>query len=176
MYAFGAASAYMLVFVSLLVLRFIDPWTPRPFKVPFNIPISGKDGERRLLPLAGILGFLGISSILILVVLMHSIGRIAGPAWIVMGLLIFFIYRRHRKLPLFKSLKRNWEKEQLHVYEDAGEHDLAEEFRENLARKERLNGEHDMNGLLPHGTKVLDVPVQEHNNHHAHRNRQEDAK
>jgi APA family basic amino acid/polyamine antiporter len=40
MYAFGAATAYMLVFVSLLVLRFIDPWTPRPFKVPLNIRVS----------------------------------------------------------------------------------------------------------------------------------------
>src|SRR5436305_9936140 len=37
MYAFGAATAYMLVFVSLLVLRYTDPWTPRPFKVPLNI-------------------------------------------------------------------------------------------------------------------------------------------
>src|SRR5215471_3156744 len=59
MYAFGAATAYMLVFISLLVLRFKDPWTPRPFKVPFNIRIRGKDGEARLLPIAGVLGFLG---------------------------------------------------------------------------------------------------------------------
>ncbi len=44
MYAFGAATAYMLVFVSLLVSRFKDPWTPRPFKVPLNIRLRGKDG------------------------------------------------------------------------------------------------------------------------------------
>src|SRR5579859_3703716 len=120
MYAFGAATAYMLVFVSLLVLRFIDPWTPRPFKVPLNIRVRGKDGEVRLLPIVGILGFLGISTILFLVVLTHSIGRIAGPAWIILGLLIYSWYRRHRKLPITKPLKRDWEKEQLLVYEDAG--------------------------------------------------------
>src|SRR6266566_2266786 len=112
MYAFGAAAAYMLVFVSLLVLRFKDPWTPRPFKVPLNIKIRGKDGEIRLLPIVGILGFLGISSILILVVLTHAIGRIAGPSWIILGLLIYFWYRHRKKLPLSKTLKRNWEKEQ----------------------------------------------------------------
>jgi APA family basic amino acid/polyamine antiporter len=159
MYAFGAATAYMLVFVSLLVLRFTDPWTPRPFKVPLNIKIRGYDGETRLLPIVGILGFLGISSILFLVVLTHSIGRIAGPAWILLGLAIYFVHRHRNKLPLRKSLKHNWEKEQLDVYEDAGESDLADEFRENLARKQHLQGEHHKESTLPIGTKVLDVPI-----------------
>src|SRR6266699_3260520 len=154
MYAFGAATAYMLVFVSLLVLRFKDPWTPRPFKVPLNIKIRGKDGEIRLLPIVGILGFLGI---LVLVVLTHAIGRIAGPSWIILGLLIYFWHRRRNKLPLRKALKRNWEKEQLEVYEDAGEYDLADEFRENLQRKHQ--GEHVRESVLPVGTTVVDVPI-----------------
>ena len=157
MYAFGAATAYMLVFVSLLVLRFKDPWTPRPFKVPLNIKIRGKDGEIRLLPIVGILGFLGISSILILVVLTHAIGRIAGPSWIILGLLIYFWHRRRNKLPLRKALKHNWEKEQMEVYEDAGEYDLADEFRENLQRKHQ--GEHARESVLPVGTTVVDVPI-----------------
>ena len=159
MYAFGAATAYMLVFVSLLVLRFIDPWTPRPFKVPLNIRLRGKDGEARLLPIVGVLGFLGISTILLLVVLTHAIGRIAGPAWIILGLLLYIWHRHRKKLPITKSLNRNWEKEQLLVYEDAGEHDLADEFRENLERKRRLQGENERESLLPVGTKVLDVPI-----------------
>jgi len=164
MYAFGAATAYMLVFVSLLVLRFVDPWTPRPFKVPLNIKLRGKDGEVRRLPIVGVLGFLGISTILFLVVLTHSIGRIAGPAWIILGLLIYFWYRRRRKLPVRKTLKRNWEKEQLLVYEDAGEHDMADEYRENLARKRRLHHEEERESRLPVGTQVLDVPIHAHSN------------
>lgn len=164
MYAFGAATAYMLVFVSLLVLRFVDPWTPRPFKVPLNIKLRGKDGEVRRLPIVGVLGFLGISTILFLVVLTHSIGRIAGPAWIILGLLIYFWYRRRRKLPVRKTLKRDWEKEQLLVYEDAGEHDMADEYRENLARKRRLHHEEERESRLPVGTQVLDVPIHAHFN------------
>jgi len=159
MYAFGAATAYMLVFVSLLALRFKDPWTPRPFKVPLNIRLRGKDGETRLLPIAGVLGFLGISSILFLVVLTHSIGRIAGPGWIVLGLLIYFWHRRRNKLPFRKTLKRDWTKEQLDVYEDAGEYELADELRENLERKRRLGGELQRESVLPVGTKVVDVPI-----------------
>jgi basic amino acid/polyamine antiporter, APA family len=165
MYAFGAATAYMLVFVSLLVLRFIDPWTPRPFKVPLNIRFRGKDGETRLLPIVGILGFIGISSILVLVVLTHAIGRIAGPAWIILGLLIYFWHRRRNKLPVRKSLQRNWEKEQLHVYEDAGEYDMADELKENLARKRRLHGEQGIESRLPVGTQVLAVPLPPNGNH-----------
>ncbi len=169
MYAFGAATAYMLVFVSLLVLRFIDPWTPRPFKVPLNIRFRGKDGETRLLPIVGILGFLGISSILVLVVLTHAIGRIAGPAWIILGLLIYIWHRRRNKLPVKKSLKRNWEKEQMHVYEDAGEYELADELKENLARKRRLHGEQEIESRLPVGTQVLDVPLPTNGNHNRKR-------
>ncbi len=169
MYAFGAATAYMLVFVSLLVLRFIDPWTPRPFKVPLNIRFRGKDGETRLLPIVGILGFLGISSILVLVVLTHAIGRIAGPAWIILGLLIYIWHRRRNKLPVKKSLKRNWEKEQMHVYEDAGEYELADELKENLARKRRLHGEQEIESRLPVGTQVLDVHLPTNGNHNRKR-------
>lgn len=168
MYAFGAATAYMLVFVSLLVLRFNDPWTPRPFKVPLNLRFRGKDGEARFLPIIGVLGFIGISSILVLVVLTHAIGRIAGPAWILLGLLIYFWHRRRSKLPALKSLNRHWEQEQLHVYKDSGEDDLADELRENLARKRRIHGEIERETRLPPGTKVLAVPLQDHaeNDHH----------
>jgi len=175
MYAFGAATAYMLVFVSLLVLRFTDPWTPRPFKVPLNIRLRGKDGEVRLLPIVGVLGFLGISSIFLLVVLTHTIGRIAGPAWIVMGLLIYFWYRRYRKLPLRKRVKRDWEMEQLLVYKDAGEYDLADELRENLARKRRLHGESDRESKRPLGTQVVDVPIQSTSKGEHRRKRKGDA-
>src|SRR5260370_8804271 len=106
MYAVGAATVYMLVIVSLLVLRFTDPWTPRPFKIPLNIRLRGKDGEVSYLPIIGVLGFVGISSIFVLVVLTHTIGRIAGPAWIVVGLVIYVVYRRLRNLPIIKSIKR----------------------------------------------------------------------
>ena len=174
MYAFGAATAYMLVFVSLLVLRFVDPWTPRPFKVPLNIRLRGKDGEVRLLPIVGILGFLGISTILFLVVLTHSIGRIAGPAWIILGLLIYSLHRRHRKLPITKPLKRDWEKEQLLVYEDAGEHELADEYRENLARKRRLYHEEESESKLSVGAQVLNVPIDNHSNGENRRKRKGD--
>ncbi|MCL5256528.1 MAG: APC family permease [Chloroflexi bacterium] len=138
MYAFGAASAYMLVFVSLLVLRVKDPWTPRPFRVPGNIRVGGAEGPPKALPVVGVLGFLGISSIFVMVVFTHEIGRIAGPAWIALGLVIYLFYRRRAGLPLFGSIHYDWSKEQLEVYRDAGEAEMAEELEENLQRRDRL--------------------------------------
>lgn len=138
MYAFGAAAAYMLVFVSLLVLRVKDPWTPRPFRVPLNVRVGGREGGVVSLPIVGILGFLGISSILFMVVLTHSIGRIAGPSWIIFGLLLYALYRKRSGLPFLGNYRHDWDREQIDVYRDAGEIGILEEFEENLERRHRL--------------------------------------
>jgi APA family basic amino acid/polyamine antiporter len=159
MYAFGAATAYILVFISLLVLRFKDPWTPRPFKVPLNIRLRGRDGETRALPIVGILGLLGISSILLLVVLTHAIGRLAGPGWLLLGLLIYVWHRKRSKLPIMGTIPRDWPQEQLKVYEDAEEYDLVEEFRENLARKRYLSGEERRERAAAPAARVVSVPL-----------------
>ena len=136
MYAFGAASSYTLVFVSLLVLRFTDRETPRTFRVPWNVPIDWK-GEVYTVPIVGILGFLGISGVLVAVFLTHPIGRVAGPAWLILGLLGYYVYRRHRKLPFHGSTERDWPSAQLAVYEESGEVELATEYREALRRSKR---------------------------------------
>src|SRR6202043_830495 len=47
LYAFGATTGYLLVFISLFVLRLKDPFTPRPYKMPLNIRITYR-GNRGL--------------------------------------------------------------------------------------------------------------------------------
>ena len=143
MYAFGAATAYMLVFVSLLVLRVKDPWTPRAFRVPWNVRIGSRGPQSIYIPIVGVIGFIGISSILFMVVLTHTIGRIAGPAWILIGLIIFWIHRRRANLPLVHSVPHDWTREQLEVYREAGEIGIAEEYEENLERRSRQAGVQD---------------------------------
>jgi basic amino acid/polyamine antiporter, APA family len=134
MYAFGAATSYTLVFVSLLTLRFTDPDTPRSFRVPWNVEVR-RGGNPYQVPIVGILGLIGIFSLLVVVIITHPIGRIAGPVWIGLGVIGFVFYRRHRGLPITKSVPRDWTAEQLAVYEESGEHELAEEYRENLRRR-----------------------------------------
>ncbi|HEX9075226.1 MAG TPA: APC family permease [Anaerolineae bacterium] len=140
MYAFGATLGYMLVFISLIRLRFIDPYTPRPYKVPFNIPWRRKDGRVVEIPLLAFLGFLGVGSIFLTVILTHEIGRIAGPAWIIICLLYYAWHRRRNKLPVLGSVKHDWEQEQVDVLTNAEEFESLEQYKQALIARDKKLG------------------------------------
>jgi APA family basic amino acid/polyamine antiporter len=137
MYAFGATLGYILVFIALIHLRFSDPHTPRPYRVPFNIRWERKSGEVVEVPLLAFIGVLGVSTIFFEVVYTHAIGRIAGPAWIVLGLVYYLTHRHHQKLPLFGSSPRDWESEQKRVLASAEEFDLLEQYKNALEQRDR---------------------------------------
>jgi APA family basic amino acid/polyamine antiporter len=176
MYAFGAVTGYILVMVSLIVLRFKDPYSPRPYLMPGNIKLkiklrtpkklleevrqiaemkrktlgeAAKEQERLKtseekivthkdvkFPISAIIGLLGLLSIWVVVILTHEIGRIAGPAWIVFGLIIYFIHRKTAGLPLLGSVKRDWDKLQMEVLADAQEEEILAKFREAIRKRD----------------------------------------
>ena len=96
MYAFGATLGYTLVFISLIKLRFSDPYTPRPYKMPLNIKIKYKKNTIEI-PILGIIGMCGVAIILVEVILTHEIGRIAGPAWVLLCFIFYVWYRINPK-------------------------------------------------------------------------------
>ncbi len=102
--------------------------------MPLNLKIHYKD---RIVdfPVLGILGFLGVGMVLFEVILTHKIGRIAGPAWVVLGIVYYIYFRKKNNMPVTKSIERNWEAHQMDVLISAEEFDLAEEYR--IALKER---------------------------------------
>jgi basic amino acid/polyamine antiporter, APA family len=135
LYAFGAATSYSFVFIALIALRLNDPLSPRKFRIPLNIPITYR-GEKVGFPVVGVIGFLGIFSILIDTLLTHAIGRIAGPLWIVFGIAGYLIYRRRKHLPIFGTRRQDWYAQQIQILKDAGELELMDELIEKLrARK-----------------------------------------
>jgi APA family basic amino acid/polyamine antiporter len=136
MYAFGATLGYTLVFISLIKLRFTDPYTPRPYKMPLNLRLKYK-GRKVDFPVLGVVGMLGVSTILFEVVLTHAIGRIAGPAWVLACFIYYAWYRKKAGMPVFKSLKRNWEKEQVEILTAAEEYDLLEQYKNALAERDK---------------------------------------
>jgi basic amino acid/polyamine antiporter, APA family len=131
LYAFGAATSYSFVFLALIALRFTDPLSPRTFKLPGNIPMRFK-GERVEFPLLGVIGFIGIASILAFTLLTHDIGRIAGPAWLILGTVGYFIYRRNKNLPLFRSQRHDWRAAQVDILRNAGELELMDQYIKNV--------------------------------------------
>ncbi len=134
LYAFGATSGYLLVFTALIVLRFRDPYTPRPYKMPFNVPI--RVGDRTVeFPLLGIVGMLGVSTILFEVILTHDVGRIAGPGWIIVAVLLYMLHRRKQRHPLVGNIPRDWEATQKRVLLEAEEFESLEEYEAALAAR-----------------------------------------
>lgn len=136
MYAFGATLGYTLVFIALLKLRFSDPYSPRPYKMPLNLRLGYK-GKKVDFPVLGVIGMLGVATILFMVVLTHSIGRIAGPAWILLCFVYYAWYRRKEGYPVFRSIKHNWEKEQIEVLTSAEEFDLLEQYKNALIERDK---------------------------------------
>ena len=136
MYAFGATSGYTLVFISLIRLRFIDPYSPRPYKMPFNLPIK-YHGRAVEFPVLGVFGLIGVAAILGMVILTHEIGRIAGPAWVLLSLGYYVWFRKSRGYPAFGNIKRDWDKEQIEVLTSAEEYELVEQFKLAIERRDR---------------------------------------
>ena len=138
MYAFGATLGYTLVFISLIHLRFSDPYSPRPYKMPLNFKWK-HNGQVVDVPILGFIGTLGVAAILFEVILTHEIGRIAGPGWVLLWLAYYVWYRRRRKLPI-GTVKRDWENEQIRVLTSAEEYEGLEEYKEALARRDKEVG------------------------------------
>jgi APA family basic amino acid/polyamine antiporter len=137
LYAFGAATSYSFVFIALIALRLKDPLSPRKFRMPLNIPIKVR-GERALFPIVGVIGFMGIFSILVFTMLTHPIGRIAGPSWLIFGVIAYLVYRRRKGLPVFGSRPVDWQSQQVRILKDAGELELMDELIEKLRKRGKI--------------------------------------
>ena len=138
LYAFGAAASYSFVFIAFIALRLNDSQSPRKFKMPFNIPFTYK-GNRVEFPIVAVIGFMGIMSILVFTMITHEIGRVAGPSWIILGLIGYLIYRKRKGMPVFGSRQHDWRRAQINILQEAGELEMMDEYIANV--KEMDEGE-----------------------------------
>jgi len=95
LYAVGSLLAFMFAHASILSLRIRKPELHRPFKLRGNIRIKGRE-----LPVSAILGLVTLSIIWIIILITQSYSRWVGLAWMVVGLIIYYFYRRKKHLPL----------------------------------------------------------------------------
>src|SRR5438552_6876717 len=87
LYAFGATYGYLLVLISFLVLRFRDPYTPRPYRMPLNVRIRFR-GRQIWFPILAVVGIIAMLFFLIMVVATHAYARVDVPLWVVGALLL----------------------------------------------------------------------------------------
>lgn len=97
LYNYGALISFMIVNLSLIVLRNKRPELYRPYKSPLaiNLKVKGKNWEIPILPLMGFFVCLGVW---ILVLNLHEIGKYVGTLWFAVGIVMYLGYRRSQKL------------------------------------------------------------------------------
>ncbi len=93
LYVFGSLLSFAIANAAILALRVKKPDLPRPFKLGWNIKVKGRE-----LPLTTILGLLSTAAVWIVVVVSQPYSRWAGLAWMVVGLIIYYFYRRKQRV------------------------------------------------------------------------------
>ena len=99
LYAFGAMLAYTMAHISVIALRVKEPELARPYKMPWNIKIRGKE-----IPVMAVLGGLATATTWFIVIWTHEYGRIVGFGWLIAGLIIYVVYRAITKRPILGRL------------------------------------------------------------------------
>jgi APA family basic amino acid/polyamine antiporter len=95
LYAFGAMLSFTIAHLSVTRLRFSRADVERPYRPPGNLQVRGVD-----LPLFAIVGGTCTFASLIVLAVLHTSVSIAGIGWLVVGLVIYPIYRRRQGLDL----------------------------------------------------------------------------
>jgi APA family basic amino acid/polyamine antiporter len=101
LYAFGSLLAFMFAHASILSLRAKKPGQARPFKLGWNLRIKGQE-----MPVSAIIGLVATTIIWIIILITQPDSRWIGIIWMVVGLVIYFSYRRKAGLPLTNISKK----------------------------------------------------------------------
>ena len=99
-YAFGAMLSFTVAHLAVIVLRFKEPDTERPFRGPGNLRFRGVD-----LPLFAIFGAIGTGSAFVVVTVLNVETLITGAIWLSVGMGSYVLYRRRHGLTLTDTAK-----------------------------------------------------------------------
>jgi APA family basic amino acid/polyamine antiporter len=100
-YSFGAMLTFSFAHISIIALRIKEPQMSRPFKIPFNLRLWGRD-----IPVPAVVGLIGTMTAWAVVVISRPLSRYLGLAWMLGGLLVFLLYRRAIRESPMKVLAR----------------------------------------------------------------------
>jgi APA family basic amino acid/polyamine antiporter len=100
LYSFGAMLSFTTAHVAVIALRVRRPDEPRPYRMPWNVRIRGKD-----IPLSAVLGAIGTFGAWVSVVVLHNEARLVGIPWMVLGMTGYVLYRRHLGISVWKVHK-----------------------------------------------------------------------
>ncbi|MGH2968557.1 MAG: universal stress protein, partial [Solirubrobacteraceae bacterium] len=100
MYAFGAMLSFTVAHVSVIRLRAIQPDFDRPYRGPGNATFRGVD-----VPLFAVFGGLATAAAFVVVTVLNPDVAAAGCGWLVLGIVVYLVYRRQQGLDLTSTHK-----------------------------------------------------------------------
>jgi APA family basic amino acid/polyamine antiporter len=95
LYSFGAMLSFTTAHAAVIVLRFRDPDRKRPYRMPWNVSVRG-----RQLPLTAVIGGIGTFAAWISVLALHVEARTVGLGWMIVGLAGYVTYRHRQGMDL----------------------------------------------------------------------------
>src|SRR6202011_1521077 len=93
--SFGAMLSFTTAHAAVIALRIRDPDRERPYRMPWNVRIRGKQ-----VPLTAVLGGIGTFAAWISVLVLHTEARTVGVGWMIVGLTSYVVYRRRQGFDL----------------------------------------------------------------------------
>ena len=99
LYAFGAMLSFTIAHLAVIKLRFRFPDFPRPYLGPMNVMVRGIN-----IPIFAVLGAIGTGLAFIVVTVLHIDVAIAGLGWLIIGCVVYPVYRRSQGLSLTETV------------------------------------------------------------------------
>ena len=100
LYSFGAMLSFTIAHVAVIQLRRRKAEEERPWKPPLNVHAFGFD-----VPLTAVFGGLGTFAAWIVVMALNPRTLAVGAGWMVLGVVVYVLYRRNQGLPLTQTVK-----------------------------------------------------------------------
>jgi APA family basic amino acid/polyamine antiporter len=100
LYSFGAMLSFTIAHVAVIQLRRRKGEDERPWRPPLNVHVFGFD-----LPLTAVFGGLGTFAAWIVVMALNPRTLAVGAGWMVLGVIVYVLYRRNQHLPLTETVK-----------------------------------------------------------------------
>jgi APA family basic amino acid/polyamine antiporter len=98
-YALGATLAFTIAHLSICRLRYSEPDRDRPYRIPLSVRV----GEGQL-PLPAVFGALVSAGGFVAVLVVHPTARYVGVGWMLVGLVLYVVYRRADETSLLRRV------------------------------------------------------------------------
>jgi basic amino acid/polyamine antiporter, APA family len=99
LFSFGVLLSFAAAQIAVLRLRVSAPDLARPYRVPLDVNIRGYS-----LPLPTMVGLAATVAVFVIAMVTHPAARYAGPVWLAVGLVIFYLVRRSRGEGLLEAV------------------------------------------------------------------------